>query len=274
MSGNVCIAGIIGQCSSNANSLSQTFTNNLTNNLTNNIVSIAQTSGAYISGTQVVDFSGATFNCNPDLSIQQANVSTINFTQLSKTIDSNTLQQTLTSAIQKTVTADPQLTTAFMGNATNTSSQTQTMTTNVNNLANNYTYNQFLSDIQSVQAQQLANFKGITINAVPGTSGTCNFSINQNIAAQILAQSVVNNMLSNASKNASQFNLAETDTASSVGTSKGIGDAISQIIGSIGSAISSPLVMIAVIFMILIIAMAIGVYFFWNRGSTPSQLSQ
>jgi hypothetical protein len=263
MSALSCLFVATDGCSSSAKKISETLTKNLTENITTSVVNVAKSSGAYIVGKQVLDFSKMRFNCAGGVKIggiSQKMAASINFSQLLSTVDSNSLRQMLTTAVEKTVNSDLSLKTAFAGSAVNTLDQSKTITDNINKIVAGYTYNDFTTDVQSTDLSQNQSYSGTIIESsnpfVPCTIE----NISQDIAAETLSKSIVKKMLSRAVDNASTMDLRVSESTTQSAVSTGIGEAISGIIGSIGGIFAQNMLLFIVILVVIFAAIAAIVY--------------
>lgn len=264
MSALSCIFVATDACGSSAKKVSEALTKNLTENITTSVVNIARSSGAYLTASQELDFSGMVFKCkNVNIgNISQKMVAKLDFSQLAKTVDSSQLSQMLTSSLQRAVESDLRLKTAFMGGAVNTLDQSRTVTENINRIVAGYTYNDFSNSIQSIVGKQQQKWRGTVIEGE-----NCDFgNISQDFEAQLLAKNIAETMLQRAAANASNLKIKVDEKTLQSATSSGIGEALAAVIGSIGGVIGRNL-LIFVILIVVIIAAIVGVVYFATRGS-------
>lgn len=251
-----------GGCTPKATQISETLTKNLTENITNTMVNLSNSSGAYITGKQTVNISNVRFNCAGGVNIggiSQKMVASIDFNKLTNSVSENTLKQSLQSAVQKSVEADQSVKTAFLGGAASTEAQSKTLNENISKLANSYTYNDFLSDVQQAKSLQETNLTGIDITSSNPDKPCTLGDISQDITLSILSKNIAEKMIKNAGSSASRLDLDLSESAKQSVVTEGPGEALAKIFAGIGSMFTQPILMMLFVF-ILFVAIIIGAY--------------
>jgi hypothetical protein len=249
--------------SSNTTAVSETTAKNLTENISNNLTSIAKSTGAYIMGNQSISISGVKFNCAGGVQmggISQKIVATINFNQLSQSINENSLRQILSSAVNKTLETDQKLKTSLGGSSSNSTDRTRTLNENINKIVNNYSYSEFTTDIQSASASQSINFKDMEIISTNPNVPCTIENISQDIALDILSKNIAEKIIKNSVDGSTKLDLDVSKKTTQNVTAEGAGEAVGSIFSSIGELILQPFILFGLFLLIIIIAVLVMVY--------------
>ena len=270
----VCIFGQ-GDCSDKTNIISKTLNRSLNENIKNTMVSIKDTTGAQLSGSQVIDIGSIKLKaCRLEISgISQKMIAKYSFTQMSSRVSETQFKNQMKASVQRSVDANQDVKRALMGGAGgDVTVQNETLNENINRISTSFSYNDFKALTLEMDNKQLLGLKNVEIDCTGMPPEYAVFNLN-NINQDILMDVMVKKMSSDITKEAtailnemeerSETSVIQKTEATSIGAEigtaaggigAGIGAAASGVGSGLGMAFAIPIMIIVglILFVVLI----------------------
>lgn len=247
----VCILGM-GDCTPKITRLTETFTTTVSRNLKERIMNINKSTQFMSGATQV--FRLKNLRCGGELNlsnISQKAVFSINYSSLDKAIDENTFKDIQEQAIKQAVESNDEIKTEFMsGGGADINETSKVVSTNIREVRDSYTYNDFKSFVNTMKASQEIDMGNFDIGK------DCNINnISQDIQIDIIANEIAEKMSKAftdlAQKNESDSSSKAQTKIESTGMFGDIGRALSGIMTGLGIGLMLPLIIGVVGFLLL-----------------------
>jgi len=166
------------------------FNTNVQRTVNTSITNIARASQGVITGTQVIHISGISAGGDLTISnIKQKQVAKIDFSRAISVINKDTLRNIMENAIKVAETNDQNVKTALFGGNALATSDTTIHNTNVNEVMNSYTYNDFTNDMQQVTGAQT-----IDISSLSALGNVTIENLSQYLSLEIVSQNIADHM--------------------------------------------------------------------------------
>lgn len=267
----ICILGM-GDCTPKITRLTETFTTSISRNLKERIMNINKTTQFMSGATQVFRLKNLRCGGNLNMSnISQKAVMSINYSSLDKAIDENTFKDMQEQAIKQAVESNDEIKTEFMsGGGADINETSKIVSTNIREVRDSYTYNDFKSFINQMKVSQEIDMGNFDIGK------DCNINnISQTIQIDIIANEIAEKMSKAftdlAQKNESSSTAKAQTKIESTGFIGDLGRGIKGIMTGLGLGLVAPLIIGVVGFLLLAGVVIIIMAMKKKSGATASE---
>lgn len=248
-----CLAGIIGDCASSNENVTESFNENVTENIRNTLIEISSTNAGVIEGTQTINISDLKCRTLRISGITQKNISKVNFSNLSDVMTEERLQSMLTSAVKQTAETDQDVNAAFMSGATDNSDATITKNRNINRVVSNYKLSDFRANLAELSGKQLIN---IANNEVDTDCDISNLS--QTLELDVLAANIGESLTKSFADVVLDAESEQDSKTSQDNEAGGIGDVISAFFSGLSGLLGGWALYLIALIVVVIVLVFVG----------------
>lgn len=268
----VCIFGAIGDCGNKIKSVSETFQTTVQRNIADTLVNISHSSNLVTATNQTLRIGNITCGGNLRIAgITQKTVSRVNLQKLSEVVDSSKLRDILTNAVKNTAEKNLDVKTGFLSTGSDVSDINRVYNNNINEVVNNYTYNNFQNSITKadVSQQMIVGGAGGRIEM----DGDCDFgAISQEISLEVIASDAAKSLTDRFRdlmlKNQAELESKTTTKVESTGPIQEVGDIVDDVTDTVALPFYVALGIIGLIFFIVF---ALIIYYVFVPAAPPAQ---